>query len=112
MASKLVGRIQCVYRNCNFGAAHVKIRTDKDNAMHYVYCPECRRSEYPKDKVREEEILAETRPENHVATGIDAVPVVPPDATTGAVVAPSIPSGSGGSGGSALWWKKKTGARA
>lgn len=77
MASELLGRVVCPVQ-CGYGAAHVKIKTDKaegKSAYPYVHCPECGCALHTRSETQARALLAITRAEK---TGQNA----PQDAQT------------------------------
>lgn len=60
MASNLIGRCACP--ECGFHAAHVKIKTDKENAHPYRHCPECGAQYFPRNKAQADQLREKIRP--------------------------------------------------
>lgn len=59
MASEMIGRATCP--ECGFASAHVKIKTDKENANPYRHCPDCGAQYFPRNKLQGENLLKQTR---------------------------------------------------
>ena len=59
MASELLGRCECP--ECGFGAAHVKIKTDKEGANPYRHCPDCGAQYFPRNKIQADHLRARVR---------------------------------------------------
>lgn len=64
MASKIIGRTKCT--ECEFEAAHVKIKTDPPEGktpLPYRHCPECGAQFFPRSQAQADKITARMRPE-------------------------------------------------
>jgi hypothetical protein len=56
MASKLLGRMACP--ECAFAHAHIKIKTDKEDARPYRHCPECGSQYYARNQHQADLLMA------------------------------------------------------
>lgn len=73
MASELIGRCPCP--ECGFKSAHVKIKTDKENAHPYRHCPDCGAQFFTKNKLQADNLLTMTRAEKPVENVLPAEPI-------------------------------------
>ncbi len=84
MASKIIGRTVCPLR-CGHDAAHVKIKTDKEEgktAYPYAYCPGCGCMQHTKNEGQARALAALTRLDK-----IDQpAPEIPAPTPTGKIV--------------------------